>query len=472
MGGNDIATFIGSDAYEHFTGKPRYGSLHGGASYFEASGFRTTHAVGTPGGNDTAVLYDSPGDDVFHADPTHAFLQAASGEFSTQADNFRYLTAYSTPGGSDRAEFGPSPGADFFSATPAVASMVGPGFNNRALGFGNVSALGSAGGDDSARLYDGPGNDHLDAGPRHAVLSGAGFICQVDEFRTINVYATAGGTDTAAITASSRNDTLEAWPASVVLRDGGNESAASYRLRADGFDFVGVEGAGGTDSATLHDSAGADEFHGWPTFAFVQGRGFTNRVDHFRYVTASATAGGYDVARLFGSTGDEILDAQPAFAEMADAKAAKFSNIAQGFEAMIGDGLGGNDTANLSESDTQAMDDTLVAGATYARLADGVYSERDGAFSGNSYYVEVNNVRTVKAHVGHGVDIAYLYGSARDDVFEGRPGVFRLRSGKANKTKFDIQGYAFDQVFLRLGQGGTDAVGLYDSTGNDTLKVG
>jgi hypothetical protein len=119
------------------------------------------------------------------------------------------------------------------------------------------------------------------------------------------------------------------------------------------------------------------------------------------------------------------------------------------------------------------MNDTLVAGPGYARLADGVYSESTRQFAGHTYLIEVNNVRTVRATGAQGADMAYLYGSAGDDVFEGRLEFSRLSSAASNKTRFDLKAEAFKQVFLRLGQGAKakDAVALYDSTGSDTLNA-
>jgi ELWxxDGT repeat protein len=414
VGGRDNAVLTGSDGNDWFWGKPGYATLSGGWYYLETNGFAFTQAIGTPGGNDWAALYGSSDDDLFYAEPAFAFLQStnAAGDSRTnRVDNFRNVTAYAVSGGHDWAAFAPSPGQDFFTATPANACMSGPGYVNRAVGFGETYARGSDdGGDDSARLYDSAGDDHLDASPNHAFLSGSRFRSQVDGFRTINVYATAGGNDTAALAGSSGDDTFDAWPKDAFLRDGSDDLTATYRIRVSRFDFVGVQGGGGKDTATLHDSPGDDEFHAWPTFAFLQGPGFTNRVDNFSSVTASAALG-HDVARLFGSPGtDDIPSADPkkptpafvASPTEATFRSTAFSNTAQYFDEVYADSMGGKDTAILSDSPGK---DWFEAGPNVAKL-----------FSGQ-FFLQAANFASVIAKSSGGGDVATLTGSTGKDTF-------------------------------------------------------
>jgi hypothetical protein len=65
--------------------------------------------------------------------------------------------------------------------------------------------------------------------------------------------------------------------------------------------------AGGYDTASLQDSAGVDELDASANYAWLRGSGYSLRVEGFDSVTVRSTFGSGDVARLYGSAGDDVL---------------------------------------------------------------------------------------------------------------------------------------------------------------------
>jgi hypothetical protein len=103
------------------------------------------------GGEDTASLYDSPGDDSFWAAPDWVMLLGNG--FFLHAQGFSAVTANAIRGGTDTAGLLGSLGDDTLIARTELAVFRGTGFDNAAVSFRRVSACG-LGGNDLARLFD------------------------------------------------------------------------------------------------------------------------------------------------------------------------------------------------------------------------------------------------------------------------------------------------------------------------------
>ncbi|MBN1590995.1 MAG: peptidase S8, partial [Pirellulales bacterium] len=94
-------------------------------------------------------------------------------------------------------------------------------------------------------------------------------------------------------------------------------SGSGFYNRAEGFRYVyALANAGGTDSATLYDSAGNDTLMGKPEYTFMYGANFHNCAEGFQFVRAHATAGGTDRAYLNDSAGDDRLNAADDLAQL------------------------------------------------------------------------------------------------------------------------------------------------------------
>ena len=117
------------------------------------------------------MLYDSPGDDTFYADPLEASLYKA-GQYYNRARLFDAVHAYATAGGVDTALLSGSSGNDELHADPVQAALFRTGdYYRRAKFFEKVYADARGGDDDRAYLLDSPEADLLQAEGNWARLS-------------------------------------------------------------------------------------------------------------------------------------------------------------------------------------------------------------------------------------------------------------------------------------------------------------
>src|SRR5206468_12281033 len=83
---------------------------------------------------------------------------------------------------------------------------------------------------------------------------------------------------------------------------------SGFANEARGFSQVFVFAtAGGYDSATLSDSAGADQLDASPAYVWLRGTGYSVRAEGFDYIAVVATYGNGDTARLVGSDANDVL---------------------------------------------------------------------------------------------------------------------------------------------------------------------
>jgi hypothetical protein len=155
--------------------------------------------VASAGGNDTAYLYDSTGNDTFYGHQTYSYLSGAG--FFNYVNAFDKVYAYATAGGTnDIAYLYDSTGNDTLTSTPTYTLLTGAGFYNYASSFNKVYAyatLGNAGGvGDQANLYDSAGTDTFYGRSNYGRLSGVGFYNYFSGFGRVSGYANAGGVDT------------------------------------------------------------------------------------------------------------------------------------------------------------------------------------------------------------------------------------------------------------------------------------
>ena len=505
-GGTDVATLTGTTGADKFYGKATQAYVYdaAGTDYrYTASGFDTVTGV-SGGGDDTAYLYGSTGDDTLDVTVGSATM-SRSGAATTVATDFAYVNGYGVAGGTDSATITSTTGTDLFTAKETYAYMRNVGGSDYLLyvtSFSDVTAYGDA--DDTAYLYGAATDDTLVMSVDSATMTRSGSTTSaVSGFGAVNGYAGAGGTDTATMTGSTGTDLFSATEAYGYMRNvGGTDyflyaadfsevtangnggaddvaylygsssddalelSATSSTMTRSGLstsvanDFAnayGYAGAGGTDTVTLTGTTGEDRFYGRETLAYMRNVGGSD--DYFLYArdfgetTAYGNGGSDDVAYVWGSTGDDTLDMAAALSTMT--RSGSTTTVVGDFATVYGLATtGGTDTANLVGT---TGDDVFYSRPAYSIL-------RDAASS--VYQLYAGGFSTVEAYAGGGDDTAYLYGSTGDDTLDlsvGSSTMTRSGSSTAVATDFaNVNGYAV--------AGGTDTATLTGTTGADLFS--
>jgi subtilase family serine protease len=194
------------------SGKSLAGMIGSGYSN-TAKGFAMNAAYAVNGGGDTSVFYDAPGTNTFYsyADYNHTGTQLAGmlgnfgGGFSDSASGFAVNKGYATLGSSDTAVFFDSAGNDTFFAYgnyensgKQYAGMTGTGYSNSASGFGTNIGVSENGGTDTADLYNTSANDTLytDLAIAELYANSGAYGEEAEGFAVVNVNGSAGGTNT------------------------------------------------------------------------------------------------------------------------------------------------------------------------------------------------------------------------------------------------------------------------------------
>ena len=350
-------------------------------------------------GTDTITLYGSGGADTFTAGPDASRLQL-DGSTLVISTGFTTTTVYGSSAASATL-YGTS-GDDHFQGHEVYDQMfLDSGQTFTLWDFGTVAAnvtmddatYGAAsGGGDLAELYDGLDADTFTAGPTSGQLAyQGGNLVSTAGFDSLAAYALYG-TNKAILYGSGSDDQFYGH------EDVGIMSGPGYYLYAAGFDDVtgdatgaGAEygGAlGGYDVAVLYDAPGADAYYAGPSHSqmvYDRGTGVTSlgffRMDSYQ----NADDGSTDVAYLYGSGGDDVLES---YEDTSLMSSASYIYYIIGYGEVIADVSG-------------------TAGTEY------------GADSG-------------------GVDIAVLYDSAGNDTFYSGPtrGRIEYKSGRANEAEW------------------------------------
>jgi ELWxxDGT repeat protein len=281
--GNNTAILEGTTGVETATLRPRKASLNVGSLRVAVVNTSNITLDGN-GGADVAYLYDSSGDDTFQGGPVTTTLSGTT--FTNSTTDVATVHAISTAGGNDTAELSDSAGNDAFRTYPSVASMEGTGFNRRVKGFDRVTASAGAGGTDTAYLYDSSGDDTFVANSAASVLSGTGFENRALLFDIVHAFASQGN-DSASFEGSASKDTLRIDPGQVRL------SGRGYFIRAKSFKSAEIEGtSGGNDVAYLYASPGDDLLEAQTNWARLSNTtlDYVYRLVDFKTVQATAAA--------------------------------------------------------------------------------------------------------------------------------------------------------------------------------------
>ncbi|MCA9054714.1 MAG: hypothetical protein KDA75_12805, partial [Planctomycetaceae bacterium] len=256
------------------------------------------------------------------------------------------------------------------------------------------------------------------------------------------------GSDTVNVIGSTANDlvTADLRTQLVTFTHGRSPNGADARIV--GAEVVVIDGNGGNDAATLQDSPGDDKFFARPGSGFFVDLARVLEVDLFRMNLHAQAGGGHNLARLFGSTGIDVLTAQAATSTL---MGPGFAHSASGFDFVQVQGGVGTDTATLTGSSGV---DALIARAGVAVLTTGGVN------------VQLDGFETINADGRGGSDFLRLIGSPGNDSLTAFPG----------SSQFVTNGYnygftSFERLTASVAGGGADTAVLIDSVGDD-LFVG
>lgn len=225
-------------------------------------------------------------------------------------------------------------------------------------------------------------------GARYRLATGDGpAVLQIDG---------AGAGDQLRLQGSAGSDRLVVYPSDRPQAPESTYTSELWEVQFTNFEAVSLEGGGGADMATLHDSIGDDTLEARPGEAHLTGSGFDFRVTEVPRIYVHATAGGDDTAFLYDSAADETLAIRPQFTSL---RGGGHFNLAYGFERVYAfANAGGNDLAQLYDS---SGNDFFSASRDAATL------------SGSGYFASARGFESVEANAtAGGEDTARLHGTA------------------------------------------------------------
>jgi len=280
-----------------------------------------------------------------------------------------------------------------------------------------------------------------------AYLYDAGDVDQVD-------FAGGAGEDTALVWGTAGNEAFTLYP------DHGRMVQTGVEVNVFDTTEIRVYGRGGADQAELFGSAETDAYTGTAAFGrLVQpGNGIFLMASDVDQIAVRFGQGGDDVARLYGTAGDEQAQADP---DTAILVGAGFSHRVDGavdvslFADEIGSpGNRGTDTVQLTDS---AGDDVFTARLNEVRLA------------GNPYSIRAVGFDRAEATASQGNDQAWFYGSVNDDHYEGTPETATF-TGTVGGLVYTNIAHNFPWA-VAFGKGGSgDTAVLRDSNGKDGFR--
>lgn len=398
--------------------------LDGNVETFPAADVHTVVFHGG-GGTDTVLVNGTADNETAELWVDHGqFVDASGVAVTVQFENVESIEV-KMDGGFDKATFHDSEYDDFFIARlyNSTAMMTGFGIGRSLLAGGveEIEALAEAGGYDSARLYDSFGNDTYVGGmpsggtqfsrmkSRNFVPGVSGLMAYARSFE--NAYGIARvGNDTATLYDTSQDDVAwgdlgRRWTA--VFEDNDHDykfDGNEYFNKAKGFDTVTVHASTSVtrDVAMIFDTTGNDTFTTIPRSALMQGSGRSIQVDSFDYIHGYGRAGGNDTAVLWGSPGDDNLEAQghskrPWAILKNEDGVNDFYARAKLFDEVIVEAASGTDVANFYDS---TLRDTLTSWPEAVQLEGEGFSHRANNF--DKVYASSRN---------GGNDVAILNGS-------------------------------------------------------------
>ncbi|MFN3150589.1 S8 family serine peptidase [Bremerella sp.] len=336
--GTDSARFYGTSGKETWIFRADTMIVYG--SGFTWSTDNVEYNYGGASSNDSVTFYDTSANDTFTSSPTKSSMSSSG--YKNEVTGARSVSARSIYGGIDTAMLYDSSGNDYYIGRGTDSYMLTSSSSIATYGFERTNVY-STGGNDQAYLYDSKGNDTFTSYGSSSVLSGSGFTNTVYNYDRVLAIAMNGGNDTATFHDTVGNDVYIAR---------GNQATmygAGYYVMAQGFDrTTAVSTKGGNDYAFFYDTRGNDTFYSRTVESSMAGQGYANTARGFDRVNAIASAGGHDVAYLFDTEADDKLIARSNYASL---QGDNFSSYAAGFDVVNAYSTKGSDKTYVSDID-------------------------------------------------------------------------------------------------------------------------
>ena len=294
--------------------------------------------------------------------------------------------------------------------------------------------------DDIVKLW--PGNA---GGAGHRVdLNGVSSYYDASIYDTIHIDG-LGGTDTLSVYGKASDETVIFNGLSVQVNEPG-----VYEAVGSNFENTYVYSGGGTDTASMLGTTGADKFYGQSTNSYLRAEGsaYLNYVKGFSAITVDGISGD-DTAYLYDSDGDDSLTASPTSAEMV-------------LNPTVGDQVVNTLTA-FSEinaiADNGGNDDSTLTGSS---SVDKFYGFDDHSYlraDDWTYLLHMQGYDSVTSDALTGDDVAYFFDSDGDDTFDASPNIATMTM---NPTAGNPVTYAANNFGMTF---------AYAVTGNDTATL-
>ena len=295
---------------------------------------------------------------------------------------------------------------------------------------------------DTARLIGTPGDDVLiyRVVNRIARVNGIAFVVPA-QVAFIEIDG-LGGNDLLNLIATPGDDTAETRPGEVLLDFDGNHSG--FDVSGVDLEIVILDGQGGIDAVTMHDSTLDDKFFVRPASGVLFAADISYQSNAFGFQITAIASTGSDLARFFDSTGDDTVTARPGDASLAGVG---FLHRAQNFDILLARSLSGTDVADVFGSN----DDDFFTG-------------RNGfsVLTTNDVNYQFDSFETVNVDGQGGNDLARLLGGPGNDILTADPGSIQFLTGSS-----EINATSFERLVAIAGSGENDSATLADSAGDD-----
>ena len=261
-GGFDKSFLYDSAGNDTYVANPTFVRMEATDYNYKAYNFEAAYGFSENGGTDIAYMHDSPGNDTYTANPFYVRMIGPSitettHVFENYAYGFEYTTGFALNGGNDTARLVDSDGDDFLLMNEARIVLEGENSNgdfyqNTARGFETNTASAVAGGADEATFYDTAADDDFIFSPTTARLNSSGVTRQARFFETVIAYAVNGGNDNAFLYGSTGSDRF------VSTRNRSTFSSGTFYVTAQGFEQTIGYGNGGDDTAEFEATVNGD----------------------------------------------------------------------------------------------------------------------------------------------------------------------------------------------------------------------
>jgi hypothetical protein len=293
-------------------------------------------------------------------------------------------------------------------------------------------------GNDSVSLIGSTDADILNATDGSMVLTTPEMKIVTSNIESIDVEL-GSGSDNVYFNGTAGDDAV------TVSADVANFSGSGVTITASGFERVVARESAGLDSVLFLDTAANERFYSYATYSVMFVGSTVLRANGFESVTGRSENGGWDIAKLVDTAGDDSLYADNQLGRLTDS--AGSVREAQGFDRTIITSSGGNDTADLNGS---SGNDTALG------------SMDSLIFKGDGFSYRLDGYSEVTMSSGLGEDALYLNDTQGDDILQLQDGNLSWSESSRNLVALQFETYVINSV-----DAGQDTVQFLGSQNDD-----